>query len=108
VTLELEDVQTGTYELESDDSYNTDIVNVEIVQNRQTATPEPTETAEPTATDTPEPTDTATDTPEPTATETPEPTATATPTSEGGPGFGAVIAVIALLAAALLAVRRDN
>ncbi|WP_299332146.1 PGF-CTERM sorting domain-containing protein, partial [Haloplanus sp.] len=31
-----------------------------------------------------------------------------TPTEEGGPGFGAVIAVIALLAAALLATRRDT
>ncbi|MFB6108197.1 MAG: PGF-CTERM sorting domain-containing protein, partial [Haloplanus sp.] len=30
-----------------------------------------------------------------------------TPTSGGGPGFGAVVAVIALLAAAMLAVRRD-
>ncbi|WP_338739945.1 HVO_2072 family ArtA-dependent S-layer glycoprotein [Haloplanus salilacus] len=110
VSLELEDVQTGTYDIEADDSYNTDVTEVEIVQNRQTATPEPTDTPEPTATDTPEPTDTARDTPEPdTATDTPEPdTATATPTSEGGPGFGAVIAVIALLAAALLAVRRDN
>jgi major cell surface glycoprotein (TIGR04216 family) len=106
VSLELEDVQTGTYTLEADDSYNTDIVSVEIVQSVQTATPEPTETPEPTPTETPEPT------PEPTPTETPEPTdtatATPTPTEGGGPGFGAIIAVIALIAAALLAVRRDN
>ncbi|WP_299335211.1 HVO_2072 family ArtA-dependent S-layer glycoprotein [Haloplanus sp.] len=108
LTLELEDIQTGTYDLEADDSFNEDVESVEIVQQRQTATPEPTDTPEPTATDTPEP-DTATDTPEPTATDTPEPdTATATPTEEGGPGFGAVIAVIALLAAALLATRRDT
>ncbi|WP_338740128.1 HVO_2072 family ArtA-dependent S-layer glycoprotein [Haloplanus salilacus] len=108
VSLELDDVQTGTYELVADDAFNEDVESVEIVQNRQTATPEPTDTPEPTATDTPEPT--ATDTPEPTATDTPEPTdtATATPTEGGGPGFGAVIAVIALLAAALLATRRDE
>ncbi|WP_338740363.1 HVO_2072 family ArtA-dependent S-layer glycoprotein [Haloplanus salilacus] len=106
VSLELDDVQTGTYELVADDAFNEDVESVEIVQNRQTATPEPTDTPEPTATDTPEPT--ATDTPEPTATDTPEPTDTATPTEGGGPGFGAVIAVIALLAAALLATRRDE
>jgi major cell surface glycoprotein (TIGR04216 family) len=106
VALELQDVQTGTYTLESDDSYNTDTVEVEIVQSVETATPEPTPT------DTPEPT--PTDTPEPTPTETPEPetettpTATPTPTEGGGPGFGALVAVIALLAAALLATRRDN
>jgi major cell surface glycoprotein (TIGR04216 family) len=106
VSLELEDVQTGTYTLESDDSFNTDQVEVEIVQQRQTATPEPT----PTETPTPEPTPTETPTPEPT--ETPEPTdtatATPTPTEGGGPGFGALVAVIALVAAALLAARRDN
>ena len=64
-----------------------------------TATPEPdTATPEP-DTDTPEPdTDTATPMPD---TDTP----TSTPTST--PGFGVVVALTALLAAALLAVRRD-
>ncbi|WP_251327931.1 HVO_2072 family ArtA-dependent S-layer glycoprotein [Haloplanus pelagicus] len=108
VSLELDDVQTGTYDLEADDSYNTDVVEVEIVQNVQTATPEPTETPEPTPTETATPEPTATATPEPTATSTPEPTDTPTPTEGGGPGFGAIVAVIALLAAALLATRRDN
>ncbi|WP_251344417.1 HVO_2072 family ArtA-dependent S-layer glycoprotein [Haloplanus halophilus] len=108
VSMELEDVQTGSYILEADDSYNTDIVDVEIVQNVQTATPEPTETPEPTPTETATPEPTATATPEPTATATAEPTDTPTPTSGGGPGFGAIVAVIALLAAALLATRRDN
>jgi surface glycoprotein (TIGR04207 family)/PGF-CTERM protein len=69
-----------------------------------TATPEPdTDTPEP-DTDTPEP---DTDTPEP-DTDTPEPdtdTPTSTPTST--PGFGVVVALTALLAAALLAVRRE-
>jgi major cell surface glycoprotein (TIGR04216 family) len=109
VSLELEDVQTGTYDLEADDSYNTDIVSVEIVQQVQTATPEPTDTPEPTPTETATPEPTPTATPEPTPTETMEPTATETPTPTegGGPGFGAIVAVIALLAAALLATRRD-
>ncbi|WP_256407137.1 HVO_2072 family ArtA-dependent S-layer glycoprotein, partial [Haloplanus ruber] len=91
--IELEDVQTGTYDLEADDGENTDIVEVEIVQNVQTATPEPTETAEPTPTETATPEPTATATPEPTPTETMEPTDTPTPTSGGGPGFGAIVAV---------------
>jgi len=75
-----------------------------------TATPEPdtdTPTPEPdTDTPTPEP-DTDTPTPEP-DTDTPMPdtdTPTSTPTST--PGFGVVVALTALLAAALLAIRRD-
>jgi PGF-CTERM protein len=71
-----------------------------VVATEQQATT--TATPAPTATETPEPT--ATETPEPTATETPEPTAT-----EGdGPGFGALVVVTALIAAALLAARRDD
>jgi PGF-pre-PGF domain-containing protein/PGF-CTERM protein len=80
-----------------------------------TATPGPTT---PTATPTPGPgTPTATPTPEPptpTATPTPEPvtpTETATPpaptTTGDGPGFGIVVTLIALIAAALLVRRRD-
>jgi PGF-CTERM protein len=79
---------------------------VEAVET-DTATPEPdTDTPEP-DTDTPEP---DTDTPEPDTdtpmpdTDTPEPD-TETPTST--PGFGVVVALTALLAAALLAIRRD-
>ncbi|MFC6875062.1 DUF7827 domain-containing protein [Halobellus marinus] len=71
-----------------------------VVESVGTATPEPdTDTPEP-DTDTPEP---DTDTPEP-DTDTPEPD-TETPTST--PGFGVVVALTALLAAALLAIRRD-
>jgi len=79
-----------------------------------TATPTPTPTATPTATPTPTPT--ATPTPTPTATETevtlieqetpsPIPTETeqATPTaSADGPGFGVVVAMVAVLATILL------
>jgi major cell surface glycoprotein (TIGR04216 family) len=109
LTLELEDARTGTYTLEADDSYNSDTVEVEIVQTVRTPTPEPTPTdtptPTPTSTDTPTPTPTSTDTPtpEPTPTVTPEPT----PTDGDGPGFGAVTVLVALLAAALLAARRD-
>jgi len=80
-----------------------------------TPTPSPTPTASPTPTDTPEPaTPTPTDTATPTATATPTdtPTDTEEPTTtdsgDGGPGFGVALAVIALLAAALIAVRRRD
>ncbi|WP_256545670.1 BGTF surface domain-containing protein [Halobellus inordinatus] len=85
-----------------------DTVDTELVESVQTETPEPgTETPEP-GTETPEPgTETpepGTETPEP-GTETPEP-GTETPTST--PGFGVVVALTALIAAALLAIRREN
>ena len=91
--LELEDVEPGEYTVEADDGDNTDRVPVEVVEQVQ-ETPEPT--PEPTATE------------EPTPTATPEPTATPTSTPTGTPGFGIVVALIALVAAALLAVRRNN
>ena len=79
-----------------------------------TATPTPTPTATPTPT--PTPTATPSPTPTPTATPTPTPTptdtadTTAEPTEEttdtGAPGFTAVLGVLALLGAALLALRR--
>ena len=56
--------------------------------------------------ETPTPTVTATD--EPTATATDGPTDTPTPTSSDQPGFGAVLALIALIGAALLAARRND
>ena len=52
-------------------------------------------------------TETPTETPTETATETPTETATATE-SEDQPGFGAVLALIALIGAALLAARRND
>ena len=112
MTIGTSDFETVNRTVEADDGDNTDVVNVEIVSERadiDTATPEP-DTPEPDA-DTPEPdTDTPepdTDTPEP-DTATPEPETeepTSTPTST--PGFGVVVALTALLAAALLAIRRD-
>nr|AKY04232.1 major cell surface glycoprotein [uncultured haloarchaeon] len=105
-SLSLDAVETGNYTLEADDSENTDRVPVQVVEQvtEETPTPEPTTTEEPTPTATPEPA-----TEEPTPTATPEP-ATEEPTSTptGTPGFGIVVALIALIAAALLAVRRNN
>jgi len=103
-TLEIDttDAATGTYTIELDDGENTVTEDVELVEQVDTPTPTPTETDTPTAT----PTATATDSPTPTPTEMD--TDTPTPTSGGGPGFGAVVALVALLAAALLATRRDS
>jgi major cell surface glycoprotein (TIGR04216 family) len=110
IALELDDVETGTYTLEVDDSYNTDTVQVEIVAQRVTPTPEPTPTERPTPTPTERPTPTPTERPTPTPTERPTATATATPTPTegGGPGFGVVVALLALVVAALLAIRRGD
>ena len=91
-----------------------------IVSDTTTETPTPA-TTEATPTDEPEPT--PTDTPEPTPTDTPEPTATDTPetdeptdttetteetTETTTPGFTAVLGILALLGAALLALRRQE
>jgi PGF-CTERM protein len=81
-----------------DGSAVTDSANVTVVTS--TPTPTPTPTDEPTATPTPTPTE------EPTEMSTP--TDEPTTTSGDGPGFTAVIALVALVAAALLAVRRNN
>jgi PGF-CTERM protein len=108
IALELDDVETGTYTLEADDSYNTDTVQVEIVAERMTPTPEPTPTERPTPTPTERPTPTPTERPTERPTSTATATATPTPTEGGGPGFGAVVALLALVAAALLAIRRGD
>ena len=81
---------------------------VDAVSTETAATPKPdTDTPEPdTETEIPEP-DTETETSEPgTATEGPTDEPTSTPTST--PGFGVIVALTALSAAALLAVRRGN
>jgi major cell surface glycoprotein (TIGR04216 family) len=104
LTLDTEDAATGTYSVEIDDGHNSVTEEIELVEEVSTATPTPTEADDtPTATASPTPTATAS----PTATAAPD-TDTPTPTEGGGPGFGAVVALVALLAAALLATRRDN
>ncbi|GAB6878791.1 hypothetical protein JCM17823_10650 [Halorubrum gandharaense] len=67
-----------------------------------TPTPEETQTPEETPADTPSPTPDETQTPA----DTPEPAETDEPTDDDTPGFGAIAALVALLAAALLATRR--
>ena len=100
IELDTEDAATGTYALELDDGENTVVEDVELVETVETPTPSPTdETPTPTVTESPTPTAT----PGGTSTASPVPE---TPTEGGGPGFGAVVALVALLAAALLAIRR--
>lgn len=77
------------------DGFSLFAVSTEATQVTQTQTA----TASPTASPTP------TETTQVTPTETASPTPT--PTAGGGPGFGAVVAVVALLGAALLLSRRD-
>ena len=91
----------------------TDDATISVVVDTPVPEPTPTQTPEPTPTPTPSPTPepTPTDTAEPTPTDTPEPTEEPTPTpttTTTGPGFGVIVAVIALLAAALLAARRRD
>jgi len=69
---------------------------------------ETTPTEEPTATPTEEPTATPTEEPTATPTETEEPETTTESDGGDGPGFGIAVALVALLAAALLAVRRQD
>ena len=108
ISLEGEGIQPGEYVVEVDDGDNTDRAPVEVVEQVDeeetptTATPEP-DTPTPTPTPTPEP-----DTPTPTE-EPADDTETDTPSTDAGtPGFGIVVALTALIAAALLAVRRTN
>ncbi len=101
VEIDTDGAAVGTYTLGVEDGSSTDAIDVDIVETLETPTPTPTE-----ETPTPSPTPTPTATPSPTPTVSPTPTASPTPTSTGGPGFGAVVAIVALLAAALVAVRR--
>jgi PGF-CTERM protein len=82
----MSDVETGDYTLRVEDDETSATTQISVVE----------EVSEDTETPTPEP-DTETPTPEPDT----ETTTTTTP------GFGAVVAVLALLGAALLALRRD-
>jgi surface glycoprotein (TIGR04207 family)/PGF-CTERM protein len=81
----------------------TDSGSVGVITPTPTPTPTATPTPTPTPTATPEPTPTPTTEPE---TDTPEDTPTPTGTAEDGPGFGIVVSILALLAAALIAARR--
>jgi major cell surface glycoprotein (TIGR04216 family) len=103
-TIDMSDVETGTYSLRADDDESSAEIEFELVTDLSTPTETPapeTETEAP-ETDTPAP-ETETEMPE---TDTPAPE-TETTTSTSTPGFGAIVALVALIAAALLAVRRD-
>ncbi|CQR48700.1 MULTISPECIES: HVO_2072 family ArtA-dependent S-layer glycoprotein [Haloferax] len=105
VEIDTTDFETGTFTVEADDGDNTDTVNVEIVSEREdTTTTSSGETETSTTTD--EPTETTT-TSEPTET-TEEPTEETSTTSSNTPGFGIAVALVALVGAALLALRREN
>lgn len=96
------DVDAGTYThgISAGDSSQTAEITVEA---ESTPTPTPTETATPT------PTETATPTPTATQTDAPTDTPTDTESDDGGqPGFGIGVALVALMGAALLALRRQN
>ena len=105
VTLDMSDVETGTYTLRADDDEASSELEFELVESVSTPTEEPTETEE-TPTEEPD-TETATEMPD-TDEPTDEPTEATETTSTSTPGFGVIVALIALIAAALLAVRRDN
>ncbi|MFB6205187.1 MAG: BGTF surface domain-containing protein, partial [Haloglomus sp.] len=74
-----------------------------IVEQQTTTT-----TKTPTETTTKTPTETTTATPEPTTTTTSTPEPTTTTTTGGGPGFGIAVSIVALLGAALVALRRRD
>jgi major cell surface glycoprotein (TIGR04216 family) len=117
VDLSDTDVEPGNYTVESDDGDNTDRASVQIVEagsleeeQPETETPEPETEAPDTETETEtEAPDTETEAPD-TETEMDTEMTTEEPetTEASGPGFTAAIALIALIAAALLAVRRNN
>ncbi|AKH96967.1 DUF7827 domain-containing protein [Halanaeroarchaeum sulfurireducens] len=87
------------------DGVTADGMIVEAVEEATpTEEPEPTPTEEPEPTPTEEPEPTPTEEPEPTPTE-PEPTPTETTST---PGFGISVAMLALIGAALIALRRKD
>lgn len=104
VEIDTTDFETGTFTVEADDGDNTDTVNVEVVSEREDTTTS-SDNATDTTTTTDGPTETTT-TAEPTET-TEEPTEETT-TSSNTPGFGIAVALVALVGAALLALRREN
>ncbi|MFC7323780.1 HVO_2072 family ArtA-dependent S-layer glycoprotein [Halorubrum rutilum] len=122
VTMDTSDVETGTYIIEADDGESTDRVNVEIVEERQTDDGEDgaddgEDGADDGADDGEDGADDGADDGEDGADDGADGDDGAdNGTDDGGdggtddstPGFGALVALVALIAAALLATRRDN
>jgi PGF-CTERM protein len=109
-TFDVRDTSAGeamTAQVRLDGDALTTVDAVVVAETATARTPTATATAtEPTPT--PTPTETPAATPEPTEPSTSVQTATSRETTSGdGTGFGAVAALVALLAAALLGVRRD-
>jgi PGF-CTERM protein len=99
-SLDLSDLETGTYRLRASDDETAAQLAFEVVSEVTTPTETPMETPVPTETE--RPTATPTESPTPSATPTEPPTTTPTEF----PGFGVVLTVVAMLAVGLLAVRR--
>jgi len=109
VEMSLANVEPGEYTLESDDGDNTDRQDIEIVEEVEETTQQPTtQTTEEPTTQEPTTTEEST-TAAPTTTE--ESAGTTEDTSgesgSGIPGFGMGIALVAVLGAALLALRQN-
>jgi major cell surface glycoprotein (TIGR04216 family) len=99
-SLDLSDLETGTYSLRASDDETAAQLAFEVVSEVTTPTETPMETPVPTESPTPSATPTESPTPSATPTESP----TTTPTEF--PGFGVVLTVVAILAVALLGIRR--
>jgi len=115
VSVDTSDLETGTYTIEADTGDNTDRETVEIVEsieedNEEEATNE-TDTEEETTeeeTTEEETTEEETTEEETTEEESTEETTEEESTDDSTPGFGALVALVALVAAALLATRRRD
>jgi len=100
--VDLSDVEAGSYTLRASDDETDASVEFEVVDELTTPAETPVETPADTETETAAPTDAPTDTETSTAAPTDTPT-----TSTEFPGFGAVVALVALFVAFLLVLRRD-
>ena len=113
-TIDTSDIETGSYVLEADDGESTDRVTVEIVESVEEETTEEEteeETTEEETTEeetTEEETEEETTEEETTEEETTEEETEEEATDDSTPGFGALVALVALVAAALLATRRRD
>jgi major cell surface glycoprotein (TIGR04216 family) len=114
VTIDTSDVETGTYSLEADTGQNTDRAVIELVESVEEETTEEEteeETTEEETTEeetTEEETEEETTEEETTEEETTEEETEEEATDDSTPGFGALVALVALVAAALLATRRRD